>query len=129
MELPKTIKDEIWDYCRINNISNIDEFTVKLVKQGFTMEKYGATPTPNLKVIEKIIEKIVEVPVEKIVERVVEVPIQMIDTELSENLKNHIKLVEQLRGELLEITNMSSELNKQLEIEKNKNKRDIYGER
>ncbi len=29
MELPKIFKDEIWDYCRVNNISNIDEFTFK----------------------------------------------------------------------------------------------------
>ena len=56
MELSKALKDEIWDYCRVNNISNIDEFTLKLIKQGFTIEKFGATP--STKVIEKEVEKI-----------------------------------------------------------------------
>ena len=129
MELPKNLKDDIWDYCRINNIPNIDEFTLKLITQGFTMEKYGATPKPpEPKVIEKIVEKIVEVPVEKIVERIVEVPVTMVDTELSESLKKHITLVEQLRIELLTASDISAELRKELEIEKNKKKRDLYGE-
>lgn len=63
MVIPKSLKDEIWEYCRVNNISNIDEFTLKLIKQGFTIEKFGATPEAK----ERIVEKIVEVPVEKIV--------------------------------------------------------------
>ena len=126
MDLPKTLKDEIWDYCRANNISNIDEFTLKLIKQGFTVEKFGATPV--VKTIEKEVEKIVEVPVEKIVEKIVEVPVNMVDTEMTEQMKKQIELIEQLRKELLESVNISDVLRKQLEEEKNKNKRDIYGE-
>ena len=57
MELPKELTDEIWDYCRLNKITNIDEFTTKLVKQGFTIEKYGATP--QTQVVEKIVEKVI----------------------------------------------------------------------
>jgi len=57
MEIPKKLKDEIWDYCRINNISNIDEFTLNLIKTGFTVEKFGATP--STKIVEKEVEKIV----------------------------------------------------------------------
>ena len=44
MELPKDIKDEIWDYCRVNDISSVDDFITKMVKQGFTSEKFGSTP-------------------------------------------------------------------------------------
>lgn len=75
MELPKDLKDNIWEFCRINNISNVDEFTIKMVKQGFTVEKYGASPytkePKEPEVIEKevIREVIKEVPVEKIVEK------------------------------------------------------------
>jgi cell division protein FtsB len=69
MEIPKNLKDEIWDYCRVNNIPNIDEFNLKLITQGFTIEKYGATP--ESRVVEKIVEKIVEVPVEKVVEKII----------------------------------------------------------
>lgn len=57
MELPKDLLDEIWNYCRLNKITNIDEFTTKLVKQGFTIEKYGATP--QAQVVEKIVEKVI----------------------------------------------------------------------
>ena len=76
MEVNKEFKDEIWDYCRLNNITNIDEFMVKCLKQGFTAEKYGATPTVREKIVEKEIEKIVEVEVEKIVEKIIEVQVE-----------------------------------------------------
>lgn len=126
MELPKDLKEEIWDYCRLNDITNIDEFTIKLVRQGFTVEKFGATPTT--KVVEKIVEKIVEVPVEKIVERTVEVPINIIDTELEEKVKDYIQTIEDQKAKLREATDLSDVLRKELEEEKAKKKRDIYGE-
>lgn len=123
MELPKELKDEIWDYCRANNITAVDDFTLKLIKQGFTVEKYGATPIT--KTVEKIVEKIVEVPVEKIVEKLVEVPVQMIDTEMSQQLKDRVLENEKLKSELLLALNDSESLRKELE---EKNKKDIYGE-
>jgi hypothetical protein len=82
MEIPKELNNEIWEYCRSNNITNIDEFTLKLLKQGFTAEKFGATPTT--KTVEKIVEKTIEVPVEKIVEKIVEVPIEIIKEVIKE---------------------------------------------
>lgn len=126
MELPKELKEEIWDYCRLNDITNIDEFTIKLVRQGFTVEKFGATPTT--KTVEKIVEKIVEVPVEKIVEKTIEVPVNIIDEELEAKVKEYIQTIEDQKSKLLEITNLNKALEKELEEEKNKKKRDIYGE-
>ena len=126
MEIPKNLKDEIWDYCRVNNISNIDEFTIKLVRQGFTVEKFGATP--STKIIEKEVERIVEVIKEVKVEVIKEVPITMVDTELSESLKNYIELHEQCRKEMLKAVDISEALRKELAEEKNKKKKDIYGE-
>jgi hypothetical protein len=125
MEIPTNLKDEIWNYCRVNNITNIDEFTLKLLKQGFTVEKYGATPVSNQKIIEKIVEKIVEVPVEKIVE------IAPVDLKLSEGMKEHLVLIARCQEELKTYSNLNAELTKQLEIEqkKNQNKQDLYGER
>ena len=80
MEIPKKLKDEIWEYCRMNDIPNIDEFIIKMVQQGYTVEKFGATPigTGEVTEVEKIVEKIVEVPVEKIVEKTIEVPVEKI---------------------------------------------------
>jgi hypothetical protein len=119
MEIPKELNNEIWEYCRVNDITNIDEFKIKLLKQGFTTEKFGATPV--VKTVEKIVEKVVEVPVEKIVEKIVEVPINMVDTELVENYKIVMAEVEQLKRD-------NKTLVDELAVEKNKNKRDIYGE-
>lgn len=114
MDIPKKLKDEIWDYCRVNSISNIDEFTLKLLTQGFTVEKFGATPQTK----------------EKIVEKIVEVPIQMIDTELSENLKKYMALYEQGKIDLRKAIDEMMLTKEQLGIEKekNKNKKDLYGE-
>ena len=97
MDIPKKLQDEIWDYCRANNISNIDEFTGKMLVNGFNVEKYGNVPFSHniepeviekevIKEVEKIVEKevIKEVPVEvikeveKIVEKKVEVPVEVI---------------------------------------------------
>ena len=79
MDIPKKLKDDIWDYCRLNDIVNIEEFIVKMVRQGYTIEKFGSTPLSNIEV-----EKIVEVPVEVIKEVIVEkeivkeIPIEVI---------------------------------------------------
>jgi len=80
MEIPKNLKNEIWEYCRMNDISNIDEFIIKMVRQGYTVEKFGATPVGagEITEVEKIVEKIIEVPVEKIVEKTIEVPVEKI---------------------------------------------------
>lgn len=126
MELPKDLKEELWDYCRLNDITNIDKFVIKMVRQGFTVEKFGATP--NAKTIEKIVEKIVEVPVEKIVERIVEVPVNIVDTELDVKIKDYIQTIEDQKEKLFEISNLNDVLTKELEEEKNKKKKDFYGE-
>lgn len=126
MEIPKELKNDIWDFCRANNITNIDEFTLKCLKQGFSVERYGATPIT--KVVEKEVEKIVEVPVEKIVEVIKEVPINMVDTEMTEQMKKQADLIDQLKKELFDSVNISDVLRKQLDEEKKKHKKDIYGE-
>lgn len=112
MEIPKDLNNEIWEYCRINNITNIDEFTLKLLKQGFTSEKFGATPVT--KTVEKVVEKIVEVPVEKIVEVQVNSKLDSISLDLL--------------NEVEELKSKNRELEELLEIERNKKNKDIYGE-
>ena len=89
MKLPKDIKNEIWEYCKANNITNVDEFITSMLTRGFTAEKFGSVPwekPAKVKEVEKIVEKevIKEVPVEvikeveKIVEKKVEVPVEVI---------------------------------------------------
>ncbi len=137
LEVSKELKDEIWDYCRANNITNIDEFTMKILKQGFTVEKFGATP----QTVEKVVEKVVEVPVEKIVEKVVEkiveVPVEkevyITDNSAINELVSKIKELETERDNYKIKANDFEEKWKdvveQLKTElKKKNKRDFYGE-
>lgn len=85
MDLPNKLLTDIWDYCRANNITDIDSFIIKMVRTAFTIEKYGYSPDGSnasqvvekevVKEIEKIVEVIKEVPVEKIVEVVKEVEV------------------------------------------------------
>ena len=104
MEIPKKLKDEIWEYCRVNDIPNIDEFIIKMVQQGYTVEKFGSTPLGigEVKEIEKVVEVIKEVPVEKIVEVVKEIPVEKVvekevyitDDEQVNELSQKIQIVE-----------------------------------
>jgi hypothetical protein len=106
MEIPKKLKDEVWEYCRLNDITDIDSFMLKSLQQGFNIEKYGPTPFTiggkELEVIEKEVvkvitattevEKIIEVPVEieviKEVEKIVEVTVT--DNELINKLQEDL---------------------------------------
>jgi hypothetical protein len=134
MEIPKTLKDEIWDFCRLNNITNIDDFTIKMVKQGFTVEKYGATPQVIEKKVE--VEKIIEKIVEKIVEVKVEVPTEKEvyitdDSQVKELSDKITKLEDERNTYKKDAENFQKEWNdtlQKLEIEQKKNKRDLYGE-
>ena len=143
MEVSKELNNEIWDYCRLNSITNIDEFMVKCLKQGFTAEKYGATPSVKEKIVEKIVEKevekIVEVPIEKIVEITVEKEVFITDnkemgklTKEIEKLNKHVQLAAQAKDKALkELATLEIEHNKlkiELEQEKKKKKTDLYGE-
>jgi ElaB/YqjD/DUF883 family membrane-anchored ribosome-binding protein len=73
---------EIYDFCMVNGITDINKFIQDCFKQGFDIKKYGLLgeqekrveiPVEVIKEVEKIVEVIKEVPVEKIVEKVVEV--------------------------------------------------------
>lgn len=91
-----TLDDEFIKYCEINQITDIEGTAKKIFQRGFTIEKYGETPTtakgrdvevikevikevPVEKIVEvvKTIEIIKEVPVEKIVEVIKEVPVKV----------------------------------------------------
>jgi len=129
MEIPKKLKDEIWEYCRLNNISNIDEFITRMVRQGYTIEKYGSTPIGSGEIteVEKIVEKIVEVPVEKIVDRVIEIPVEKIvekeiyitDDEQVKNLTQKISIIENdLELEKQKFSTIISEMENNFQQEK-----------
>ena len=99
MELPKDIKDEIWDYCRVNEISSVDDFITKMVRQGFTSEKFGSTPWDKptevkevevIKEVEKIVEKKIEVIKEVEVIKEIEKEVFVTDDEANKVLKKQL---------------------------------------
>jgi hypothetical protein len=111
MDIPKDLKNEIFDYCRENDITNIDNFLLRLLKQGFTIEKFGSTPVTKIK--EKIVEKIVEVPVEKNVYLTDDAEISIL-TEKINNLE--VRLNEEINknNELLETINLLKQQRKNI---------------
>ena len=80
IELPKQLKKDIEDYCKLNEIEDSTDFAVKCTKDGLTLDKYGVAPfLPKSQIQEVPVEKeivkevIKEIPVEKevIVEKII----------------------------------------------------------
>jgi hypothetical protein len=84
------LDNEFLLYCEINGIDNVDKLAKETFERGFSLLKYGETPTGNSTIKEKIVEKqlppeikyvdrevIKEVLIEKIVEVIKEVPIKI----------------------------------------------------
>lgn len=129
MKIPKKLKDEIWEYCRLNDITDIDAFILKSTQQGFNIEKYGTTPFKmggEPEVIEKEVVKTVtatteveiikEVPVEieviKEIEKIVEVTVT--DNELINKIESEKKDLENKINDLKgEITSLKKGLKKE----------------
>ena len=114
MEIPKKLKDEIWEYCRLNDITDIDAFILKSTQQGFNIEKYGTTPFKiggEPEVIEKEVVKVITATTE--VEIIKEVPVEI----------EVIKEVEKI----VEVTVTDNELIDKLDLEKNQLNKKIKG--
>ena len=77
-------ENDIQQYCKINNIVDVNLFVTQCFKQGFDIKKYGFLGNSlnegekHLKT-EVIVEKRIEIPVEVIkeVEKIIEVPIEV----------------------------------------------------
>jgi 16S rRNA C1402 (ribose-2'-O) methylase RsmI len=89
------LDNEFVQYCQLNNITNIDKQAQETFSRGFSLLKYGETPSGN-SVIKEVIKEVIvekevivdreirvpyevikEVPVEKIIEVIKEVPIEV----------------------------------------------------
>jgi len=93
IELTSSQLKSVQEYCKLNNIEDVDKFITKCYTEGFNIKKYGLLGDDSEKIggieekqveIEVIKEIRVEVPVEKIVEvikevvKYVEVPVEII---------------------------------------------------
>ena len=77
--LNKQNQKDLTDYCKLNNIEDVDKFFQQCFKQGFDIKKYGLLTENNERVVEYI-EKEVPIEVIKYVEKetIREVPIEVI---------------------------------------------------
>ena len=62
-----TLDKEFILYCELNNIKDISKIANETFNRGFSLLKYGETPSGNVTEKEKIVEVIKEVEVEKII--------------------------------------------------------------
>lgn len=124
MELPKDLKDEIWEYCRLNDITDLNAFMVRMLKQGYNTEKYGATPfkigQKETEIVEKIIEKevIKEIPIEVIKEIIIE---KEVIKEVPIEIEKIVEIIKEVPVEIIvEKTNGNSEklVEKEVIVEK-----------
>jgi hypothetical protein len=129
MEIPKKLKDEIWEYCRVNDISNIEDFIIKMIRQGYTVEKFGSTPfgSGEVKEVEKVVEVVKEVTVEKIVEVLKEIPVEKIiekeiyitdDEQVEELTAKIFQLEQKISGDEKKFSTIKGEMENNFQHEK-----------
>jgi hypothetical protein len=44
MEIPNVLHNEIINFCKLNEISDVDDYILQLIVTGFNLSKYGASP-------------------------------------------------------------------------------------
>jgi len=78
LTLNKQTQKELTDYCKLNDIEDVDKFFQQCFKQGFDIKKYGLLGENNERVVEYI-EKEVPIEVIKYVEKetIREVPVEV----------------------------------------------------
>jgi len=126
MKIPKKLKDEVWEYCRLNDVTDIDSFMLKSLQQGFNIEKYGPTPFTiggkEPEVIEKEVVKVITATTEVEVVREVPVEIEVIKEieKIVEVTVADNELIDKLNQEKEELSDKLTDLEKKLEKEKEK---------
>jgi len=118
-KIPNSFKQELNEYCKLNNIDDVDAFHLKIMKSGFNIEKYGLLDNPTIeKTVEpkiEYVEVIKEVFVDKIIEK---------DNKKQIELE---KTIQHLRTELLDKTKKITDLEQVIEeFNKFKNTPAIY---
>jgi hypothetical protein len=47
LTIPRKLEDEINSFCKLNEITDINEFLVSCLYKGYTIVKFGTTPKDN----------------------------------------------------------------------------------
>ncbi len=89
-QLPDKLKNDVIEYCKLNNINDVKSFIVKMIRQSLTIEMYGRNPdfikdnSPEIVVKEEVKPIVIE-PI------VVEIPKEE-PIVVEETLKNEYKI-------------------------------------
>ena len=119
----KNFKD-VYDYCYLNGIMDINSFIESCFKKGFDIEKYGLLGTEEKIIEREVIKEVkIEIPVEKLVESIKyvdrevikEVPVEKVVTKIEyicdKNEEKELLLkIEQLESENQKFSTINSEL-------------------
>lgn len=72
MDIPASLLKDINSYCEINSIKDTEKFIIKMLRQGFTTEKYGRVPdipVVNIKLETKSVKmEEISLPIKPLVE-------------------------------------------------------------
>jgi hypothetical protein len=115
-----TLGDEFLEYCKLNNVDDIEKMAKDTFQRGFTILKYGEIPsqgTPKeiikIQEVEKIVEVIKEVPIEiKGETQIITKEIPITDEETIKKLELLQTENDKLKDELEKITKSLEKLNK-----------------
>tara|TARA_R110000765_G_scaffold407239_1_gene504486 strand:- start:33 stop:503 length:471 start_codon:yes stop_codon:yes gene_type:complete len=105
IEIPQNIKEEFEQYCKLNEIKEINDLAFRCFISGFNIEKYGPTPMGHKEVIEKVIE------VEKIIEKIVEKEIPITD---DSKMQEFLTEIQELKDQYKDLENITGEKDSQL---------------
>ena len=112
IDLPKDLKKNIAAYCKLNEIEDIVDFTVKCVKDGLTLDKYGVSPfLPKSQIQEVPVEK--EIVKEVIKEILVEKEV-IVEKIVTKEVKDTL-LIEELEKLKKELENKNNLIKEQIE--------------
>jgi hypothetical protein len=97
MEIPTKLKKEIDEFCKANSIEDIDQFIIKVLRRGFSIEKFGISP-----VLDQLAENLGENIDSLKVQIIPKVAVQRIDVDFeirptdpaTERIKDLVKRVE-----------------------------------
>jgi hypothetical protein len=120
-DLPDKLKNDIIQYCKLNNIEDINSFIIKLIRQSLTIEIYGREPDifSTKKIDSEIKEEVLIVKTEEI--------------KVENEIKNEYQINVDLNKKTEVIEQSTETPNKKIEVldeptqPSNKND-DIYGE-
>lgn len=125
IDITEKLYNDIVEYCKMNNIDDVDKFIRRIINQGFTTEKWGTIGNetqPKKEVIEKIIISAITIQPEiQIIEKII----------VSAVTNEQTKIV--YTGETKDVINFVYNINvKQPQVKpitEKKDNIDLYGER